>query len=132
MNSFHRLVSLGTPDHRLICCRQVFGANVTCGRGVSGGVKLDGFSDIDAVFSRPVGLLSTSKRDNDESEGVKEAEFVSSSRAYLVSGQKNNTTSQLTPVKIAAIHLCQRHPRLSTTNPQINGPMVLPPAMAFM
>lgn len=36
------------------------------------------------------------------------------------------------PVKMTAIHLCHLHPRLWITKPQIKGPRVFPPEIAFL
>jgi hypothetical protein len=55
-----------------------------------------------------------------------------SRRSYRVSGTKKMTERKVTAVRIMAIHLCQRQLRLETTKPQIRGPMVLPPAIAFL
>jgi hypothetical protein len=55
-----------------------------------------------------------------------------SSRVYLVSGTKSSIAKKFSAVRITAIHLCHLQLRFVTMKPQISGPRVLPPAIAFL
>lgn len=129
-NILRIFVSFGTPDHRAKSCQKVFLG--TCSLWWPGSSVV---LPLVVVFSALADVLSSS--DGDDGSEVElllvEAMPVDRyERSYRVSGQKKSTTSQLTAVKMKAIHLCQRQPRLCTTNPHISGPTVLPPEMEFM
>jgi hypothetical protein len=109
MNIFKRFVE-GTPDQRAKFCPNVF-------LGTCGSESSDEWRRVcRSVFSSGV-------------DGPLDAE---SWRSYRVSGTKKMMESNVSAVGITAIHLCQRQLRLDTMKPQIKGPMVLPPAIAFL
>jgi hypothetical protein len=60
------------------------------------------------------------------------SDVLAASRSYLVSGTKKRTARKLIAVNITAIHLWYLHESLVTMNPQIKGPRVFPPAIAFL
>jgi hypothetical protein len=54
------------------------------------------------------------------------------SRLYLVSGTKSRMVKKFTAVKMTAIHFCHRQLMFVTMKPQIKGPKLLPPEIAFL
>jgi hypothetical protein len=77
--------------------------------------------------------LSSSAFMSEAEEGVLVISAVlAASRSYLVSGTKKRTARKLIAVNITAIHLWYLHESLVTMNPQIKGPRVFPPAIAFL
>ena len=114
-NIFGRLVS-ETPLHRLNSCVQVFFACWCRIRLLDFGRRY--FSSAMTILSL-LGQIATPTP-------------LISSRVYRVSGTNNRMVRKFSAVRITAIHLCQRQLRFVTMKPQISGPNVLPPAIAFI
>lgn len=113
-NILARLVS-ETPDHRLRSCFHVFFGN--CSNGVPGDESWGSFSSPMTTFSF---------------EGERTVLTWPTSRMYLVSGTQKKIVRKFIPVKIADIHFCHRQDKFETMKPQIRGPKVFPPAIAFL
>ena len=104
------------PLHKLSSCTHVFFGN--CWTFPSLVVSCGTFSCVKTTLSFDGQLASPTP--------------FTSSRLYLVSGTKSRIAMKLIAVKITVIHFCQRQERFVTIKPQTRGPIVLPPAMAFL